>query len=690
MINQKQQTILIFVGCLLSVVGLVSFTTVKANHGNVQVTGYPWACERAGTGYNVTISWHLNADPNSSFDYIPDISNDPNWSDGSWYNKLVSGTSSAVALDDSWGATWVTPPSWTKVLQVGTTYYTRVFANGSHSYGPNIYRPVCAATNPPTWSGQPDAVAAGSTYSVTVSWTGGQANPTFGYYIDISTDQANWTGTQTSNTSYTYSGLSPGVNYYFRTYTGSHSGTSGPLNVPVAVAPTCSSAGLDGVSVSYDATSHIVHAYNVNNATNVFFHVWTEANGTDDEQYYTAYDQGVGGEWAFPIPLSNHPGTGNVRVDAWMENANYNGALFGNAIYCDSANFIREPPPAPTCASATPDGSPAFWNTTQRFTATGITNATQVLFLTWDEYNGSWEDDLIAYEGVNAGGGTWYADVNLADHNGNINSTVISDVYMFNDNNSNVPCDRSSYNKLGGTRLAVSNPVTVAEAVPPTVSNVFITVPNYCISGPSATVGWDYSDPSGSPQSAYQVQMDNQSSFNSPEVDSGKISCENCRSFYGGLGALQFNTTYRARVRTWNLSDSPSAWREADSCSGTGCQPNGSWKTPSHAYPQGGNPPFSWTPLNPSINNPIQFTDNTVFDPASNNKQWSWTFVPAGGGSGSSSEQNPQYTFNETGTYQVTLKARDNAVPSGQFCAWPTAAINLQKPIPIWKEIAPR
>jgi hypothetical protein len=37
----------------------------------------------------------------------------------------------------------------------------------------------------------------------------------------------------------------------------------------------------------------------------------------------------------------------------------------------------------------------------------------------------------------------------------------------------------------------------------PTTSNVSVTMPNYCVVGPSATVGWDYSDPSGSPQLAY-------------------------------------------------------------------------------------------------------------------------------------------------------------------------------------------
>lgn len=225
----------------------------------------------------------------------------------------------------------------------------------------------------------------------------------------------------------------------------------------------------------------------------------------------------------------------------------------------------------------------------------------------------------------------------------------------------------------------------------PTTSDVVVTLPNYCVSGPAATVGWSYSDSSGRPQSAYQVQIDEQPSFSSPEIDSGKVICQNCRSYFSGTGILQFNTTYGVRARTWNNFDVQSAWQEATSCIGEGCQSNGKWKTPSHAYPNTNSPyQFTWSPANPAANQQVQFTDRTLFDSSSNNKAWSWTFVPAGGGPGSSTAQNPVYTFNSEGVYQVTEKARDNALPPGQYCTGPTQAVNSQKPIPIWKEIAPR
>lgn len=237
----------------------------------------------------------------------------------------------------------------------------------------------------------------------------------------------------------------------------------------------------------------------------------------------------------------------------------------------------------------------------------------------------------------------------------------------------------------------------------PTTSNVSVTLPNYCVSGPSTTVVWNYSDPSGSPQSAYQVQIDDQPSFNSPEWDSDKVlsssqsnNTGNCNpSNPNGTGPgtcrIGFNTTYSVRVRTWNSYDVKSAWQNATSCNGDGCQPNGQWKTPSHAYPNANSPyQFIWSPANPAVNSPIQFTDRAWFDPSSNQKAWSWTFVPAGGGPGSSTVQNPIYTFNSEGVYQVTERVRDNALPPGQYCTGPTQAVNIQKPIPIWKEIAPR
>ena len=230
----------------------------------------------------------------------------------------------------------------------------------------------------------------------------------------------------------------------------------------------------------------------------------------------------------------------------------------------------------------------------------------------------------------------------------------------------------------------------------PNPFNVSGTIPDYCTVGPSATVNWDHFDPSGSPQSAYQVQINYQSAPSDPAVDSGKVSCSTCQSYFGGQGAMEFDTTYRARVRTWNSFDIPSSWRKAALCVGEGCKKEkenkggSSWKTPVHAYPDTNSSyKFTWSPKRPVVNKSVQFTDKTLFDPSSKNKQWSWTFNPAGGGSGSSTAQNPVYTFNGNAIYQVTERVRDNVMSAGQYCVGPTQTVNILRPAPFWKEVAP-
>ena len=225
------------------------------------------------------------------------------------------------------------------------------------------------------------------------------------------------------------------------------------------------------------------------------------------------------------------------------------------------------------------------------------------------------------------------------------------------------------------TTTVVSCSVDVGSPNPNNPGSVTVTEPNYCVTGPGGTVTWSYSDPQGSPQSAYQVQVDDQGSFNSPEVDSGQIN-SGSGSYAMPSGRLGFNITYRARVRVWNNAGGVSNWSTSPS-----------WKTPTHAYPNANAPyQFSWTPPTPIPTVPVQFSDRTWFDGSSNNKQWRWT---ASNGQ-TSTQQNPQFTFATAGTYQVTEEVRDNAMPSGQYCTGPTQTINVKKPVPTIKEVPPR
>ena len=229
---------------------------------------------------------------------------------------------------------------------------------------------------------------------------------------------------------------------------------------------------------------------------------------------------------------------------------------------------------------------------------------------------------------------------------------------------------------------------------PPTLSNITLTEPNYCQSGPGGNVSWNYTDPSSNPQNGYRVQIDNDPAFGSPEADSCPLGagCTGGTSTAYAIppGDLSFNTTYYARVMAWNSAGSPSGWATMTLCNGYpsspgGCQPaNTSWKTPIHAWPF--NQPSSydpvWAPISPAAGATVQFTDRTLFDAASAGKTWSWSF----GDGGTSNQQNPAYIYSSQGSYNISLVSGDNA----GSCTSSPEAIGVGQSLPTWREIGPR
>jgi PKD repeat protein len=205
----------------------------------------------------------------------------------------------------------------------------------------------------------------------------------------------------------------------------------------------------------------------------------------------------------------------------------------------------------------------------------------------------------------------------------------------------------------------------------PSIPSVTVTEPDYC-RGPGITVDWTYSHPQGLPQSAYQVQIDDTgSAWNEPfTVDSGKISSSGTSYFASGLA---FNITYKARVRVWDSNDNVSDWKESSS-----------WKTPKHSYPL---VDFTWSPSEPAAKQQAQFTDLTTFYDTGGTGQraWSWLFK-APSPSPSSALQNPAYTYDSAGFYQVQETVTDK---DGYTCP-STKQINISLPIPVWKEVSPR
>lgn len=199
------------------------------------------------------------------------------------------------------------------------------------------------------------------------------------------------------------------------------------------------------------------------------------------------------------------------------------------------------------------------------------------------------------------------------------------------------------------------------------------TAPDYCSSGPGGYVTWSYSDPSGSTQTAYEVQITETGNFNNPFYDSGQLNSSS-HVFSIPNGVLQFNLGYKARVRVWNTYNSASDWSNS----------TGTFNTPNYAYPDV-EPPyqFTWSPTRPQQNKPVQFTDHTAFGGGnSNSREWNWNF----GDGGTSTQQSPAHTYTVAGSYTITEIATDAA---NQSCGY-SQSLNIQKPIPVIKEVAPK
>ena len=243
------------------------------------------------------------------------------------------------------------------------------------------------------------------------------------------------------------------------------------------------------------------------------------------------------------------------------------------------------------------------------------------------------------------------------------------------------------------TALAVTKTATVTvTSNPPTATNLNYTAPDYCTSPPGGTFSWTFSDPdAGDTQSAYEVQIADNSGFSAPLVDdSGKIA-NSASSYSPSVGKLQYNKTYYWRVMVWDSHDTASAWI-------TGA----SFQTLPHAYPSVTD--ISWTPANPSAGESVTFSamtvcyatgGGTVACPAGSGAPlpaigYHWTFS---GGNPGVVDGNiaPQVKFPASGSANASLKIVD-ADGYGASCSAPqlTKGLTVQLSLPGWKEVPPQ
>lgn len=216
----------------------------------------------------------------------------------------------------------------------------------------------------------------------------------------------------------------------------------------------------------------------------------------------------------------------------------------------------------------------------------------------------------------------------------------------------------------GPNPLLSGVPITLNTATcfppPPTVSSVNITQPDYCASGPAATINWTYAG--NSAQSAYRVVIEK---AGVPILDSGKI-LSGSNTFFTGQGKLDFNTSYNTRVEVWDSDD------VSNGLSGLT-----SFATPLHAFPQ---IDFSWTPQNIIPGENIQFTDESVV--VTNPSAWLWDF----GDGNISANQNPVHKYDTKGSKTVSFTVTDTE----GFSCTSSQDLGINQEPPKWIEVLPR
>jgi PKD repeat protein len=211
--------------------------------------------------------------------------------------------------------------------------------------------------------------------------------------------------------------------------------------------------------------------------------------------------------------------------------------------------------------------------------------------------------------------------------------------------------------------------VDVEGGLPPSANNLLVNQPNYCVvTWPAAILSWNFTDADGESQSAYRLQIDNNSSFSSPEVDTGKI-ISSSNSYATQPNALSYNRTYYWRLMVWDTTDLASVWISGSPFS-----------TPVHQYPTIN---FSWLPQSPMASEVVQFTDESTIYGGASKSSWSWKFTD--GNPPDSNVQNPSVKFLSSADKSVTLMVTD----SSGFSCQGERTISVQLPPPSWIEIPP-
>ncbi|MBP9822283.1 MAG: PKD domain-containing protein [Candidatus Pacebacteria bacterium] len=577
------------------------------------------------------------------------------WSGGAWnYVDTVSGS-----------------PYGAIRLSKGTTYYFYVLAkkSGSSDMASNVVDGVTCAVPTVSISANPATVAYGA--ASTLTWSPSDAG--------ICTASGDWSGGKNAGGDSESTGALTSAKTYTITCTDAWDGYGASDSVTVNVGapiygctdPAASnynaSANIDNGSCTYVCPPPSSEETGCDSPANA---CGQTASGTKTRSRTCNTSNGTYGDWSgysscsASTPANTCTPTATITADS--NTVGYNGST-----------TIRW-----NCDNSSAGTVPGIGSGVSGYGGTGGLTSNTTYTLTCNGYNGSntTASTTVSVSGptcsINANGVSgpitvpWNSNVTINWSSTNAGSGTVTPPGWSGTSGSQTTGNITTPGTyvytatFSGNGTASCNEfVTVSPPVPILLGAPTYSPPDYCSVGPGGTISWGYSDPSGSPQTAYEVKIGGWSS--------GKInSSSHVYSFPNGT--LSFGQTYNnTEVRVWNSYDQVSDWSSYVA----------SYSTPPYAYPEV-EPPyqFTWaTTPRPQQNKPIQFYANSLF---SSGGQWLWNF----GDGGTSSAENPSHTYAAIGAYNVTLTATDAA---NQSCPY-TQSVNIQKPIPVIKEVAPK
>ena len=230
----------------------------------------------------------------------------------------------------------------------------------------------------------------------------------------------------------------------------------------------------------------------------------------------------------------------------------------------------------------------------------------------------------------------------------------------------------------------------------PTAENLNVINSDFCANVPTYSFSWTYDSADGKNESRYQLQVDDNSNFSSPEIDlainrditglsnpPGTVNSEAASLFIPEQSnALTYSKTYYFRVQVWDEDGRSSGWTVYQD----NIAPAEPFSTPTHHYPD---PDFTWLPSSPAAQEIINFQDTSTPYGGSSIVDWDWDFGDAGATPPTASGvPDPATVYPTSGERFVTLGATDS---SGYFCeTFPPISVTIGATLPKWKEIIPR